>query len=140
VTLRDVLNAGTQTSQSVTGTVTALDAFVARFQPVEPASMNSTTPKRPFDITEYAATARDLATAAERVQALLAQLNQSSKGVEHVTRAATQEVNGIIDHVFKLALLLILALGFVAVSCALLYRYWSPRLPPVRMARVPPLT
>jgi hypothetical protein len=31
-------------------------------------------------------------------------------------------------------------LGFVAVLCALLYRYWSPRLPPVRMARVPPLT
>jgi hypothetical protein len=57
-----------------------------------------------------------------------------------VTRAATQEVNGIVDHAFKLALLLVFALGLVAVSCALLYRYCSPRLPPVRMARVPPLT
>jgi methyl-accepting chemotaxis protein len=138
VSVRDVLNAGTQTSQSVTGTVTALDAFVARFQPAAPA--NAATPKRPFDITEYAATARDLAAAAERVQALLAQLNTSSKDVERVTRAATQEVNGIIDHVFKLALVLILVLGFVTVLCALLYRYWSPRLPSVRMARVPPLT
>ena len=140
VSVRDVLNAGTQTSQSVTGTVTALDAFVARFQPDEPASANASTPKRPFDITEYAATARDLAAAAERVQALLAQLNTSSKDVERVTRAATQEVNGIIDHVFKLALVLILVLGFVTVLRALLYRYWSPRLPSVRMARVPPLT
>jgi len=140
VSLRDVLDAGTQTSQSVTGTVTALDAFVARFQPDDPQPANPSTPKRPFDITEYAATARDLATAAQRVQALLAQLNESSKDVERVTRAATQEVNGIIDHAFKLALLLVLALGFVAVSCALLYRYCSPRLPPVRMARVPPLT
>jgi methyl-accepting chemotaxis protein len=140
VSLRDVLDAGTQTSQSVTGTVTALDAFVARFQPDEPQPASASTPKRPFDITEYAATARDLATAAQRVQALLAQLNESSKDVERVTRAATQEVNGIIDHAFKLALLLVLALGFVAVSCALLYRYLSPRLPPVRMARVPPLT
>jgi len=140
VSVRDVLNAGTQTSQSVTGTVSALDAFVARFQPDEPASANASTPKRPFDITEYAATARDLAAAAERVQALLAQLNTSSKDVERVTRAATQEVNGIIDHVFKLALVLILVLGFVTVLCALLYRYWSPRLPSVRMARVPPLT
>lgn len=140
VSLRDVLDAGTQTSQSVTGTVTALDAFVARFQPDEPQPASAATPKRPFDITEYAATARDLASAAERVQALLAQLNESSKGVESVTRAATQEVSGIIDHAFKLALVLILALGFVAVSCALLYRYCSPRLPPVRMARVPPLT
>jgi hypothetical protein len=140
VSVRDVLNAGTQTSQSVTGTVTALDAFVARFQPAEPAPANASSPKRPFDITEYAATARDLAAAAERVQALLVQLNTSSKDVERVTRAATQEVNGIIDHVFRLALLLILALGFVAVLCALLYRYWSQRLPSVRMARVPPLT
>jgi hypothetical protein len=49
-------------------------------------------------------------------------------------------VNGIIDHAFRLALLLILALGFTAVSCALLYRYWSRRLPPVRMAGVPPVT
>lgn len=139
VGLRDVLNAGTQTSQSVTGTVTALDAFVARFQPDEPAPASS-TPKRPFDITEYAATARDLAAAAERVQGLLAQLNTSSKDVERVTRAATQEVNGIIDHAFRLAIILILVIGFVAVLCALLYRYWSPRLPSVRMARVPPLT
>jgi hypothetical protein len=135
-----VLNAGTQTSQSVTGTVTALDALVARFQPDEPEPASTSTPKRPFDITEYAATARDLAAAAERVQALLAQLNTSSRDVERVTRAATQEVNGIIDHAFKLALVLIFALGFVAVLCALLYRYWSPRLPSVRMARVPPLT
>jgi hypothetical protein len=142
VSVRDVLNAGTQTSQSVTGTVTALDAFVGRFQPDEsaPATADPATPKRPFDITEYAATARDLAAAAERVQALLAQLNTSSKDVERVTRAATQEVNGIIDHVFELAVVLILVLGFVAVSCALLYRYASPRLPSVRMARVPPVT
>ena len=140
VSLRDVLNAGTQTSQSLTGTVTALDAFVARFQPDRPQPADPATPKRPFDITEYAATARDLAAAAERVQSLLAQLDESSKGVESVTRVARQEVNGIIDHAFRLALLLILALGFTAVSCALLYRYCSPRLPPVRMARVPPLT
>ena len=137
VSLRDVLNAGTQTSQSVTGTVTALDAFVGRFQPAEPEPVDPATPKRPFDITEYGATARDLAAAAERVQALLAQLNTSSKDVERLTRAATQEVNGIIDHAFRLALVLILALGLVTVACALLYRYWSPRLPSARMAGVP---
>jgi hypothetical protein len=137
VSLRDVLNAGTQTSQSVTGTVTALDAFVGRFQPAGPEPVDPATPKRPFDITEYGATARDLAAAAERVQALLAQLNTSSRDVERVTRAATQEVNGIIDHAFRLALVLILALGLVTVACALLYRYCSPRLPSARMAGMP---
>ena len=141
VDIRDVLNAGTQTSQSVTGTVTALDAFVARFQPVESAvTATPSAQKRPFDITEYAATARDLAAAAERVQALLLQLDSSSKDVERIAHAATQEVNSVIDHAFQRAIVLILVLGAVAVLGALLYRYWSPRLPPVRMARVPPLT
>jgi hypothetical protein len=140
VDIRDVLNAGTQTSQSVTGTVTALDAFVARMQPAGSAAANGAQRGRPFDITEYTATARELAVAAERVQALLAQLDASSRNVERLTHAATQDVNEVIDHAFQRALVLILVLGFVAVLCALLYRYWSPRLPPVRMARVPPLT
>ena len=140
VDIRDVLNAGMQTSQSVTGTVTALDAFVARFQPVDSTTTAAPVQKRPFDITEYAATARELAAAAERVQALLLQLDSSSKGVERIAHAATQDVNRLIDHAFQRAIILILVLGAVAVLCALLYRYWSPRLPPVRMARVPPLT
>jgi hypothetical protein len=141
VDIRDVLNAGTQTSQSVTGTVTALDAFIARFQPGEPAATAApSASKRPFDITEYAATARELAAAADRVQALLLQLDSSSKDVERIAHAATQDVNSVIDHAFRRAIVLILVLGAVAVSGALLYRYWSPRLPPVRMARVPPLT
>jgi hypothetical protein len=142
VDIRDVLNAGTQTSQSVTGTVTALDAFIARMRPAESAAAAGTGAERgrPFDITEYTATARELAVAAERVQALLAQLDSSSKNVELLTHAATQDVKEVIDRAFQRAILLILVLGCVALLCALLYRYWSPRLPPVRMARVPPLT
>ena len=146
VDIRDVLNAGTQTSQSVTGTVTALDAFIARMRPAESESAAAAAAGtgaergRPFDITEYTATARELAVAAERVQALLAQLDSSSKNVELLTHAATQDVKDVIDRAFQRAIILILMLGFVALLCALLYRYWSPRLPPVRMARVPPLT
>jgi len=140
VDIRDVLNAGTQTSQSVTGTVTALDAFVARFQRDVPEGAPVSTPKRPFDITDYATTARELGAAAERVQALLAQVDSSSNEVERIAHAATQDLNRVIDHAFQRALILIFVLGLVAVLCALLYRYWSPRLPSVRMARVPPLT
>jgi hypothetical protein len=140
VDIRDVLNAGTQTSQSVTGTVTALDAFVARFQRDVPEGAPASTSKRPFDITDYAATARELGAAAERVQALLAQVDSSSNEVERIAHAATQDLNRVIDHAFQRALILIVVLGLVAVLCALLYRYWSPRLPSVRMARVPPLT
>jgi methyl-accepting chemotaxis protein len=128
VNVRDVLNAGTQTSQSLTGTVAALDALIARMQPDEPEPASAATAKRPFDITEYTATVRELGTAAERLQSLLAQLDTSSKGVEQITRAATQDMNRVIDHAFRRALLLIVVLGLVATVSALLYRYWSPRL------------
>jgi hypothetical protein len=128
VNLRDVLNAGTQTSQSLTGTVAALDALVARMQPDEPKDATASAPRRPFDITEYTATVRELGTAAERMQSLLVQLDTSSKGVEQMTRAATQDLNRVVDHAFWRALLLILVLGVVATLSALLYRYWSPRL------------
>jgi hypothetical protein len=127
--VRDVLNAGTQTSQSLTSTVAALDALIARMQPDEPADpATASTPRRPFDITEYTTTVRELGAAAERMQSLLVQLDTSSKGVEQITRAATQDVNGIIDRAFWRAVILILVLGLVATFSALLYRYWSPRL------------
>jgi len=128
VNLRDVLNAGTQASQSVTGTVAALDALVARMQPDEPRDTTASASRRPFDITEYTTSVRELGTAAERMQSLLVQLDTSSKGVEQITRAATQDLNRVIDHAFWRALLLILVLGVVATLSALLYRYWSPRL------------
>lgn len=128
VNLRDVLNAGTQTAQSLTGTVAALDALAARMQPDEPKGAAASAPRRPFDITEYTTSVRELGTAAERMQSLLVQLDTSSQGVAQITRAATQDLQRVIDHAFWRALLLILVLGVVATLSALLYQYWSPRL------------
>ena len=138
VEVRDVLNAGAQTSESVGATVAALDAFVARFQPKAPHPAVSSTPRRPFDITEYAATARELASAAQGVQALLVQLESSSTGVERLTAAATQELHEVVDHAFWRAMALIAALTvalIAALTVALLlgglaYRYISARLQP----------
>jgi len=129
--VRDVLNAGTQTSQSLTQTVTALDAFVARFQPDQPRPATPSAPGKAFDITEYTDTARELGTAAERMQSLLVQLNASSKDVERIAHAATQDLNRTIDRAFWRGVLLIVVLGLVTTLSALLYRYWSPRLQPV---------
>jgi hypothetical protein len=128
--VRDVLNAGTQTSQSLTETVAALDAFVARFQPGEPGPATSSAPRRRFDITEYTQTARELGVAAGQMQSLLVQLDASSKDMERVARGATQDLNRVIDRAFWRGVMLILVLGLVTTLSALFYRYWSPRLQP----------
>jgi hypothetical protein len=128
--LRAALDAGTQTSQSLTHTIAALDSFIARVQPDEPTQATSSAPSRRFDITQYTAAARELGVAAEQLQSLLVQLDASSKGAERLVRAATQDLDRVIDRAFWRCAALILLLGFVATLSVLLYRYCSARLQP----------
>lgn len=129
IEVRDVLNAGAQTSESVGATVAALDAFVARFQPRHMQPVAAATPGRPFDITEYGATARELASTARSVQALLVQVDASSAGVERLASAATQDLRDVVDHAFWRGVTLIAVLAIAALVAGLIYRYAATRMP-----------
>lgn len=126
--LHDVLKAGAQTSDSVGATVVALEAFAARFQSkdVDPAA--AATPRRPFDITDYARTAHELATTAQSMQALLIQLDESSMGVERLANASTQSLREVIDRAFWRGIVLIVVLAIAGFLAALAYRYASTLL------------
>ena len=132
VEVRDVLQAGAQTSQSVGATVAALDAFVARFQPKEMPPAASTAPARPFDINDYAQTARELASAAQDLQALLVQLDTSSTGVERLAGTTTQALQEVVDRAFWRGLVLIGALAIAALVATLAYRYIAAFVPRAR--------
>lgn len=123
VDVRDVLSAGAQTSDSVTTTVAALDDFVARFQPRHVQPTATSAPRRPFDITEYAQTARELATATQNMQALLVQLDTSSAGIERLASATTRVLHETVDHAFWRGIALIAALAIAALLTTLAYRY-----------------
>ena len=125
VEVRDVLQAGAQTSESVGTTVAALDAFVARFQPKDVQPAAPAAPRRPFDITDYAQTARELASAAQDLQALLVQLDTSSAGVERLAGTTTQALQEVVDRAFWRGLVLIGVLAIAALFAALAYRYAS---------------
>lgn len=127
VEARDVLQAGTQTSESISGTIAALDAFVARFQPQEGQAPAPSTPGRPFDITEYAQTARDLASAAQNLQALLVQLDTSSASAERLAATTQQSLDEVVDRAFWRGIMLIVALALAALLTTLAYRYASLR-------------
>lgn len=126
IEVRSVLNAGAQTSESVGATVAALDAFVARFRPpdIQRTENNSlATPRRPFDITEYAQTASELASAAQGVQALLVQLDASSASFERMAGMTQQSLREIVDRAFWRGIALIVALAGTALIAMLTYRY-----------------
>ena len=132
VELNDVLKAGAQTSDSVGATVVALDAFVARFQPKERPPAAAGEPRRPFDITDYARTAHELAATAQSMQALLVQLDTSSAGVERLASASTQGLHEVVDRAFWRGIVLIAVLAFAGLFAALAYRYASARLHAMR--------
>ena len=132
VEARGVLQAGTQTSESVGATVAAFDALVARFQPQDVQPAAPVEPRRPFDITEYAQTARDLASAAQDFQALLVQLDTSSAGVERLAGTTTLALQEVVDRAFWRGLVLIGALAIAALFAALAYRYIAAFVPRAR--------
>lgn len=127
IEVRDVLNAGAQTSESVGATVAALDTFVARFRPQDVERSASSPPRRPFDIAEYAQTANEFAAAAQGVQALLVQLDASGTGLERLASTTTQSLHEIVDRAFRRGIALIAALAIAALLVMLAYRYATTR-------------
>jgi hypothetical protein len=125
--MRSTLQAGTQTSDSVNQTTRALDAFVSSFRtPADPKQ----PPGKPFDITQYTATAHELALASTQLQALLAQLNTAGPGVSRLTDTAATQLNAVVDRAYRRAVELILILVAASVLGAVLYRLAARRIAP----------
>lgn len=128
--LRGTLDAGAATSDSVNATIRSLESLVARFDTPAPARATESggTVSRPFDITEYTATARELAVAAQQLQALVAQLDSSGAGVELLTASASRDFRVLVDHAFWRGIQLILVLVGAILVAAMIYRYVVARI------------
>jgi hypothetical protein len=129
--VRTTLQAGTAASDSVNQTTRALDAFIAGFR--KPPDPNR-PPAKPFDITEYTATAHELAAASTQLQGLLAQLNASGPGVARLTDSAATQLNGVVDRAYRRLVELILILVAATLIAVLLYRLAMRRIATTRHA------
>lgn len=123
--MRATLQAGTAASDSVNQTTRALDAFISGFRkPPDPHQ----PPGKPFDITEYTATAHELAQASVQLQGLLAQLNASGPGVARLTDSAAVQLNGVVDRAYRRLVELVLILVAACLAAVLLYRLAMRRI------------
>lgn len=120
IELRSTLEAGGVTSDSLRETITALDAFVARFD--RSAAPAGGTSSRPFDVTEYTEALRQLGEAARQVQALVDQADSKAPALAQLSGQATDQLASLVDHVFWRLLQLVLALVVAGVLGALAYR------------------
>jgi len=118
VELRSTLEAGGTTSDSVRGTIAALDTLLVRFD--RPANTQSNS--RPFDVLEYTEGLRVLGETAQHLQVLLAQADGKVPALNQASARATQQLTSLVDHVYWRLVQLILVLVTACVLGALGYR------------------
>jgi hypothetical protein len=136
---RQTFQAAAEMSTQLTAALVALDAFVGRFdKPDEPGAAGAAAPPapdaepdeppgKPFDITEYGATAEQIGVAAGELRTLVAQLDESLPKVEQMVGTAAAGGKETVDHAFRRGLQLGLALIAAAALAALLVRWIGTR-------------
>ncbi len=145
--LRELLESGTVTANSVTTAITSLDALVARFKPSEPPAATSysaapgeraesttesaqppprVAPKRSA-ARDYAQVLQELSRATVELQGLMVTLDQKSAGVERLAGAAAENGKRLVDYLVIRAILLAAAIALIIVVSVLTCRIVSRR-------------
>jgi hypothetical protein len=125
--LRSTLEAGTDTANAVHGTLDVVERITGQFtgKPATPAAEKGP----PFDIRNYTEMLREATVASHELDALA----QRTDSLLPVLRVATQDtasrIDGILNHLFWLAVLLILVATAAILLAALAYRRLVARHP-----------
>jgi len=125
--LNALFKSGTAFSDSLGVTVTNFDALMKRFGVGVPDT-NAPPPDpdaKPFDILDYAGTADQITAMAKELNVTLNELNTTldSPALDRLSKQATSDARGLMNHAFLLVAGLVL-LGFV---CAVIYRVLAAR-------------
>jgi hypothetical protein len=122
---RATLDAGKATATSVEGLVHSVDDLVARF---EKSRDPNAPPGKPFDIDDYTRALQQLATTARDLDALLASVGRDTPKLEALLRQTAAQENAVVDHAFRLGLVLGVVLVAVALAAAIAYRWAADRI------------
>jgi hypothetical protein len=122
--LREMLDSGTLTANSLTATITSLDALVARFKPSGPAA----AAPRPSAVRDSTELLRELSRTTDDLQGLIVTLDQRTEGVERLASAAAENGRSVIDYLVLRIILLTAAIASIIVVAVLACRVVSRRL------------
>ncbi len=126
VEARETLKAGSATADSVNIAIKTLDEFVRSVSQTN--SDSGTTNRRPFDVMDYATTAREIGSAAKDLHALLVSADDSASRLAQLRQQTAADANAVVDHAFRRALTLVLVLVCGALLAGVLYRLVASRL------------
>jgi hypothetical protein len=130
VELRQALQAGTVTSDSLNATIHSLDALVTRFKGTQPSSKQALPPARPFNIMDYTEAARELANATRELEALIRTLDSDTPRVVAATHGAFADAKYLVNYIFWHAAALAVLLVVLLFAAAVAYRVFFARIGP----------
>ena len=123
------LVSGEKMSDSLTVTITNLDVLMQRFGVGEPnTNAVPDTNSPPFNILDYAKTAGEADNLARDLNTLVASVNQSTPGLQRLSQQTGADLQKVVDHAFRLGLVLIAVLLTGTVLAALLYRFFARKI------------
>ena len=112
--VRETLNAGQGAASSVREAIASLDGFV-RMTTTPDTHSPPATSGPPFDVRDYGKAAEKIGVAARELNATLKSLDRTVPGLERLGDQATADAKAVVTHAFRLALILVLVAGVVAV-------------------------
>jgi len=125
---RQTLDAGARMSDSLKGTIGALDAFVHYVSPPPDPHAPPSKPGKPFDPLDYGKAASEVGGMARDLSVLLASVDRTAPQLGVLGGKTAEELKGVVDRAFWRGLVLVLLLLVGGVFAALAYRALARRL------------
>jgi hypothetical protein len=122
VELRQALEAGTATSDSLNVTIHSLDALAAHFKGTQSSPKPPSTPAKPFDIAVYTQAAREFASTARELEGLIRTADSNAPGIAAISHGAFTDAQHLVNYTFWHIAALLVLLVVLLFSAAVAYR------------------
>jgi hypothetical protein len=138
VEVRQTLYAGSDAAKAINRAIQSLDQFVRYVSPPGSNSAPLSTNSKPFNVLDYGTAASQVGAAAKELNVLLTTVNQSTPRISQLGQQTADDANRVVDHAFRLGLVLILLFLAGAVVAGLIYRILAEKLTLGRREPLPP--
>ena len=128
--VRQTLTAGGEAATAINTAIKSLDEFVRYVSPPATNPTTVATNSRPFNVLDYGTAAGQIGTAANNLNALLTTMNQSAPQLAQLGQQTSADAERVVNHAFRLGLVLILVLLSGALVAGLLYRVLANKFAP----------
>ncbi len=125
---KQTLDAGAQMSDSLKGTIGALDAFVHYVSPPPDPKAPPKPAGKPFDPLDYGKAASEVGGMARDLSALLSSVDRTAPQLGVLGGKTAEELKGVVDRAFWRGIVLVLLFLVGGVFAALAYRALARRL------------